>query len=66
VVAIGLAAVRPLGAGAVIAVLVAGQVVMSIVADRLGWFGLHEVQIGIGRLVGVALIIAGTVFVTRS
>ncbi len=65
VVAIGLAAVRPLGAGAVIAVLVAGQVVASIVADRLGWFGLHHVGIGVGRLAGMALIIAGTVLVTR-
>jgi uncharacterized membrane protein YdcZ (DUF606 family) len=39
---------------------------MSIVADRLGWFGLHQVPIGVGRLVGLALIIAGTVLVTRS
>jgi transporter family-2 protein len=66
VVAIGLAAVRPLGAGAVIALLVAGQVIISIVADRLGWFGLHQAQIGVGRLLGIALIIAGTVLVTRS
>jgi bacterial/archaeal transporter family-2 protein len=66
VVAIGVAAVRPLGAGAVISVLVAGQVIMSIVADRLGWFGLHQVPIGAGRLLGLALIIAGTVLVTRS
>jgi bacterial/archaeal transporter family-2 protein len=66
VVAIGLVAVRPLGAGAVIAVLVAGQVVISIVADRLGWFGLPHVAIGIGRLLGVGLILAGTVLVTRT
>ncbi len=66
VVAIGLAAVRPLGAGAVIALLVAGQVIISIVADRFAWFGLPYVPIGIGRLLGVALIIGGTVLVTRS
>jgi transporter family-2 protein len=66
VVAIGLVAVRPLGAGAVIALLVAGQVIISIVADRLGWFGLHQIGIGTPRLLGVALIIAGTVLVTRS
>ena len=69
VVAVGLAAVSPLGAGAVIAViavLVAGQVRISIVADRVGWFGLHQVPIGIGRLLGMGLIIAGTVLVTRS
>jgi transporter family-2 protein len=66
VVAIGLVAVKPLGAGAVIALLVAGQVVISILADRLGWFGLHHVEIGIWRLLGVALIILGTVLVTRT
>jgi len=64
VVAIGLVAVRPLGAGAVIALLVAGEVIISIVADRLGWFGLPHVGIGIPRLLGVALIIAGTALVT--
>jgi transporter family-2 protein len=66
VVAIGLVAVRPLGAGAVIALLVAGQVIISVVADHLGWFGLHHIQISIGRLVGMVLVIAGTVLVTRS
>lgn len=66
VVAVGLAAVRPLGAGGVIALLVAGQIIMSIVADRLGWFGLHHVSLSVGRLLGVALIVAGTIFVTRS
>lgn len=66
VVAIGLVAVRPLGAGAVIALLVAGQVIISIVADRLGWFGLQHVGIGAGRLLGVALVVAGTVLVTKT
>jgi bacterial/archaeal transporter family-2 protein len=66
VVAIGLVAVKPLGAGAVIALLVAGQVIMSITADRLGWFGVHQVPVGGGRLLGVALVIAGTLLVTRT
>ncbi len=66
VVTIGLAAVQPLGAAAVIALLVAGQVLISIVADRLGWFGLQQVGIGSGRLLGVALVVAGTVLVTRT
>jgi transporter family-2 protein len=66
VVAVGLVAVKPLGAGAVIALLVAGQVIISVVADRLGWFGLHGVGIGPGRVLGVGLVIAGTVLVTRT
>jgi transporter family-2 protein len=66
VVAIGLVAVRPLGAGAVIALLVAGQVIISVVADSFGWFGLHQVGVGAGRVLGVALVIAGTLLVTRT
>ena len=66
VVAIGLVAVRPLGVGAVIASLVAGRVIISVVADRFGWFGLHHVGIGAGRVLGVTLVIAGTLLVTRT
>lgn len=66
IVAVALIAVRPLGAGALIALLVAAQVVTSVLADRFGWFGLHHVGIGAGRAVGIVLVIAGTVLVTRS
>jgi bacterial/archaeal transporter family-2 protein len=66
VVTIGLVAVRPLGAGTVIALLVAGQIAISVVADRFGWFGLHHVGISAGRVLGVALVLAGTVLVTRT
>jgi transporter family-2 protein len=66
VVTIGLIAVRPLGAGGVVALLVAGQMIISVIADRFGWFGLHHVGIGIGRVLGVVLVIAGTVLVTRT
>ncbi len=66
VVAVSLVAVRPLGAGGVIALLVAAQLVVSLAADRFGWFGLHHVGLSPGRLVGAALVIAGTILVTRS
>jgi transporter family-2 protein len=66
VVLVGVVAVKPLGAGAVIAVLVAGQLVASVIADRLGWFGLAHVGIGPGRVLGVVLVCAGTLLVTRT
>jgi len=66
VVTVGLITVRTLGAGAVVALLVAAQLVTSIAADRLGWFGLHHVGIGATRLIGLALVIAGTVLITRT
>lgn len=66
VVTVGLIAVRTLGAGAVVALLVGAQLVISILVDRLGWFGVHHVAISPGRLIGLALVIAGTVLVTRA
>ncbi len=66
VVSISLIAVRPLGAGAVVALLVAGQLIIAVVADRLGWFGLHHVDIGAVRIAGLLLVIGGTVLVTRT
>lgn len=66
VVLVGVIAVKPLGAGAVIAVLVAGQLVSSVISDRLGWFGVAHVGIGTGRVLGVVLVCAGTLLVTRT
>ena len=66
VVTVGLITVRTLGAGAVIALLVSAQLVISLLIDRLGWFGLHHHAIGLTRLIGLALVIAGTVLITRS
>ena len=65
VVTIGLIAVRPLGAGGVIALLVAGQLLIAVLADRFGWFGLHVVGLGAGRIAGLVLVIAGTLLITR-
>jgi bacterial/archaeal transporter family-2 protein len=66
VVAISLAAVRPLGAGGVTALLVAAQLLVSIAADRFSWFGLHHVGLGAGRLLGLVLVIGGTLLITRT
>jgi transporter family-2 protein len=66
VVSISLIAVRPLGAGAVVALLVAGQLIIAVAADRLGWFGLHHVGIGLTRTLGLLLVIGGTIMVTRT
>lgn len=65
IVAVSLVAVRAVGAGAVVALLVAAQVIVSVIADRFGWFGLHHIGIGAGRVAGVALMIAGTLLVTK-
>jgi bacterial/archaeal transporter family-2 protein len=66
IVSISLIAVRPLGAGAVVALLVAAQLILSVTADRFGWFGLHHVGIGLGRTLGVLLVVVGTLLVSKS
>ena len=64
VVTVGLITVRPLGTGAVVALLVAAQLVVSVISDQLGWFGAHH-TLSAGRIGGVALVMLGTVLITR-
>jgi transporter family-2 protein len=66
IVSVSLIAVRPLGVGGLVAVLVAAQLVVSIFADRFGWFGVHHVGLTPGRWAGVALVVAGTVLIVRT
>jgi bacterial/archaeal transporter family-2 protein len=57
--------VRELGAGGVTAATIAGQLTLSVVLDRLGVLGLEERAISWQKLVGIALLAAGTVLVVR-
>jgi bacterial/archaeal transporter family-2 protein len=60
-----LIAVRELGAGGVTAAVIAGQLALSIVLDRLGVLGLEERAVTWEKLLGIALLAAGTVLVVR-
>jgi transporter family-2 protein len=64
IVFISIVAVRSLGAGGVAALLVAGQLIISAVLDRLGVLGLEQVGLSATRLAGIGLLIAGAVLVT--
>ena len=64
-VANALIAVTAIGAGGVAAATITGQLVASVAIDRLGLFGLDQVSLGPERLVGVGLLLAGTVLVVR-
>ncbi len=66
VVIVGLIAVRSLGIAGVISLLVAGQLVVSVIADRFGWFGVAHVGLSLGRWAGLALVVAGTALITRT
>lgn len=64
-VSTALIAVTAIGAGGVAAATVTGQLVASVAIDRLGLFGLDQVALTPERIVGVVLLLAGTVLVVR-
>lgn len=60
-----LVAVSAIGAGGVAAATIFGQLAASVAIDRLGLFGLDEVPLTPERIVGVVLLLAGTILVVR-
>ena len=60
-----LIAVRELGAGGVTAAVIAGQLTLSVVLDRLGVLGLDERAVTWEKVLGIALLAAGTVLIVR-
>jgi transporter family-2 protein len=56
---------RAIGAGAVAAATVTGQLVASVIIDRLGILGLEQTPLSASRLIGVALLLVGTYLVVR-
>ena len=52
-----------LGAATLIALVVAGQSLASLVVDHFGWVGFEEHHVSLGRIAGLALLFAGVVLV---
>jgi transporter family-2 protein len=65
IVVITLITVRELGAGGATAAVIAGQLALSVVLDRAGVLGLDERAITWEKLLGIALLVAGTVLIVR-
>jgi bacterial/archaeal transporter family-2 protein len=57
--------VSEIGAGGVAAATVTGQLTTSVVLDRIGFLGLEQTPLTLGRALGVALLLAGTYLVVR-
>ena len=57
--------VKTLGAGAVTAATIAGQLTLSVILDRLGVLGLDKQGLSASRVAGVALLAMGTFLVVR-
>lgn len=64
VVLMSLIGVRTLGVGGVAAALVATQLIFSALIDRVGLLDVTQVGLTPARILGIALLIAGTVLVT--
>ncbi len=65
IVLITLITVRELGAGGATAAVIAGQLALSVIIDRAGVLGLDERAITWEKLLGIALLAAGTVLIVR-
>jgi len=57
--------VNEIGAGGVAAATITGQLTASVVIDRLGVLGLEETALSPERVLGVALLLAGTFLIVR-
>jgi transporter family-2 protein len=52
-----------MGVAAFFGILVAAQLVMSVIADQFGWLGLEQKSVSPQRAAGVALLIGGALLV---
>ena len=64
IVVVSLITVRSLGAAGVTAALVAMQLIVSVILDRLGVLGLDRTPLDWRVWLGVALLLAGTLLLT--
>jgi bacterial/archaeal transporter family-2 protein len=64
-VTVALIAVRTLGASGMTAVVITGQLVISVAIDRFGLLGVASRPITAERVLGLVLLVAGVVLVVR-
>lgn len=58
--------VPKLGAAALMAFLIAGQLVTGVILDRIGFLGLAVREITMGRIAGAAMLLAGALLIRFS
>jgi transporter family-2 protein len=64
-VSVALVAVRTLGASGLTAVVITGQLAISVAIDRFGLFGITKEHITASRIVGLVLLVVGVALVVR-
>ena len=63
-VIVGLLFVDRVGAGALAGLTITANILMSLVIDKFGWFGLEPHPLSLGRLAGAALMVAGIALIS--
>ena len=59
-------AVPRMGVATTVTLMVAGQLIVSLVLDHFGAFGVPKQPINLGRIAGIGLVIAGVILARRS
>lgn len=54
-----------LGAAMTISLIIAGQMLMSLIMDHYGLLGMEVKPISLGRVAGVVLVVAGVILIRR-
>jgi bacterial/archaeal transporter family-2 protein len=62
---VALEAVKTLGVGELTAIVIAGQLTISVVIDRFGLLGVARTPVGLQRTAGLVLLAAGVVLIVR-
>jgi transporter family-2 protein len=57
--------VRTLGASGLTAVVIGGQLAISVAIDRFGLLGVARQSVGVQRILGLVLLAVGVVLVVR-
>jgi transporter family-2 protein len=61
----GLVFVNQVGAGTLAGLTITANILMSLVIDKYGWFGMEVHPLGVGRVIGAVLMVAGIALISK-
>lgn len=64
-VVVGLMFVNKVGAGTLAGLTITANILMSLLIDKFGWFGIQPHPLSIGRMIGGALLVIGIFLISK-
>lgn len=64
-VTVAIITVKTLGVSGLTAIVISGQLAAAVVIDRFGLLGIAKQPVGVSRIVGLVLLVAGVLLVVR-